>query len=243
MSNFFQKYRKIFFVAGFIIIYLFIYIIISKYIETITNPDKTKIYFEMFYYASGVMLIFGVVVAYDSLLDDHEYKRRAYFIDIMNNWNESNRDGLTFIIRKIIKDLNSAQRKNIMQYEEFEVNEELSHFIKICVCHCIKCSSNCENCTYIAKKDKNFNITKQSVIILRQCIVNYLNRVECVLSAAINNVSDFEMTKEQFYYLAEYTENYISMLSDFGVVKNFPCTKKFIDRVNFESFKGKKATG
>lgn len=215
----------------------FISKLVEDHIQHVYHQDKLTITLENLYYIFGIILFISIFFSYLIFKDDHDYRRRKCFIELMKDWNNNNKDGITFIIRNIIKNLSKEQRQKLMNYNEFTVNEDLHEFIKICLL-----KANIED-DMIKNENGMYLINKKQSIILRQMVVTYLNRVECLLAASIHNISDFELTKEQFIYLTKSDENYEGMINDFGVIDCFPCTIKFIKKCNEQKDNNKKKTG
>ena len=218
--------------------YIYKYISVKNYeLQEYIIPDIL----ENLYYAAGIILVLGLGLAIDSYVDDHEYRRRRCAIDLIMDWNNSNKDGIFFLARKIIKDTSKAQREAIKEFREFKINSDLYRYIKVYFIYWnyqyLKDNPphSCE-CGGMVAIDEN------QVIVIRQIIITYLNRLECLLSAAINKVADFDIIAEQFFYIVKPEENFLGVINDFGWEKHYPCILQFIKTFD-KKYKEKPLTG
>lgn len=190
------------------------------------------------YFIISQLVVLGGVIASACMVrsqlggirKDHEARRREKAVEILFKFAELSDNGLLFLPKKLIESLNSSEKKLIIECQgDVSLSKESLFYIKNIVCREHKlCDEKCDSCQSIKEEAGRITIKQEDVMLIRQAIVTYLNIIEFIAMAAVKNVADNKIIAEQFEYLLNSKDKYLSMLGDCNLKDNFPCIQEFL---------------
>lgn len=189
--------------------------------EIVDKKIGIKEFIENIYFVAQSLLVFQLFYLSTQLKADHDRSRRHMSISLFKDWSFDDKFVQIIVVKKLINALDDESKQKMMKAKEFKVDYKYLDRVKSCLTPVAKDYGYDIDDMFRTRKC-NVKISECGATMLRQMIVTYFNRLECIFSAYQHNIADRDILREQFQYLASPEYNIEKILDTVGISHCYP---------------------
>lgn len=207
--------------------------------ESLHNIARNTL--EIIYFAAQSLLILQLYHLTRQLKSDHDRSRREMAITLNEHWSYSDKFIQLIVVKRLINSFDSDSRKKVMIGESFNIDIKHKTSVEACLIPFQKEYGYSSESLY-STNDRHITICETGSTMLRQMIVSYFNRLECICTAYRHNVADRDIIAEQFLYLSLPAYEVEHMITLLNLKDSFPGILYFINNIKYKTTDGKAKT-
>lgn len=209
----------------------------------IINKSDVKIIFDVMYdYIMIISVIFifiqvCVVRMHEQGRIDLSKEHKA--LDLIKEWNNAMTPEVN-CAKSIVEKLNFEEARKVMDKEPIEISKSQYEIIKNIIACGMESGKSNEDDIDVAIKNENKQLSVHEVILLRTCVIKYLNTLELVLCAWLKNSVNREIIESEFEYLVQTDRTGGVVLENFRKAageNNYPGINNFCRHVREKNIK------